>query len=342
MIDDTVEAVATRPEWLPHSFSPGGDRIASILIRRDEHDRLTFLTDRYFQNRYPVAVHDRKAIEKAAANARQGPLHFIFHTAFCGSTLLTRALTVPGRAMGLKEPIVLNDLALRMGSDDRNFDALLDLTLNLFARPFDEDGAVIVKAPNIANRLIEPVLGSRPESRAILLHSDLQSLMIAVVKEGLERRLWVRQLHAALSEWNASPVAHGPPVQQLTDLQIAGLVWLMQMRQFRDIAARYGDRVLLLNGAGLLEEPRQTLRACTDLFGLGVDDEAIAAIVEGQVFATHSKTVGAGYTIAARNQDYAAAEKAYGLEIGQATAWLDGVTRGFQSEPSMQADRAVR
>lgn len=339
MTDNTVEAVATQPEWLPHSFSPEGDRIASIFVPREQHDQLTFLTDRYFQHRYPVAVHDRIAVQKLAASAQQGPLHFIFHTAFCGSTLLTKALTVPGRVMGLKEPIVLNDLALRMGNDDRNFDTLLDLTLTLFARPFDENGAVIVKAPNIANRLLRPILESRPPSRAILLYSDLQSLMIAVVKEGLERRLWIRQLYAALSQWNPSVIAEGLAIQDLTDLQIAGLVWDMQMRHFGDIATRYGDRVMMLDGRALLKEPRETLRSCVDFLGLAVDEEAIDMIMEGDIFRTHSKTIGASYTPADHDQDYNAAGKAYGLEIRQATAWLESVTGGSPSVPTTSVDR---
>ena len=52
------------------------------------------------------------------------PPQYIFHSAFAASTLLARALDVPGVAMGLKEPAILNELAEAMRSNALPRDAL--------------------------------------------------------------------------------------------------------------------------------------------------------------------------------------------------------------------------
>ena len=46
-----------------------------------------------------------------AARGTDAPIHFIFHSAFCLSSVLARAFDMPGTSMGLKEPMLFNDLA---------------------------------------------------------------------------------------------------------------------------------------------------------------------------------------------------------------------------------------
>ena len=52
----------------------------------------------------------RPAVDVVRAAARPATMHFIFHSAFCCSTVLARAFDIPGIAMGLKEPPIYNDI----------------------------------------------------------------------------------------------------------------------------------------------------------------------------------------------------------------------------------------
>ena len=47
------------------------------------------------------------ALPLARLRAEARPIHFIFHTGYCCSTLLCRALDVPGVSMALKEPQIM-------------------------------------------------------------------------------------------------------------------------------------------------------------------------------------------------------------------------------------------
>lgn len=306
-----------------------------MLVPRAEHEKLTFLNDQYLGKSFKVAVNDRAEVEALATSAPEGPLHFIFHTGFCCSTLLVNALTVPGRTMGLKEPIVLNDLALRMTeAGPQADDALLRLTLRLFARPFDEGEAVIAKASNVANRLIGPTLDARPASRAILLYSDLPSMLAAVARQGLERRIWARQLFVVLSKWISVKLDGAlPNLIELPDLPLAALAWFLQVQYFREIARRYGEeRVLVLDSADLLARPYETLSKASAFLDLGLD-AMLDEIVQGRAFRTHSKRIGAAYSIEDRNRDLAAVQRSHGSEIQAAMQWLDRLTSSRSGPP---------
>ena len=95
------------------------------------------------------------------------------------------------------------------------------------------------------------------------------------------------------------------------------------MHHFSQIAARFGaERVTPINSAHLLANPREVLASVTQLFDLGLSPSRVGEIVDGPTFATHSKTIDAGYSIEQRQRDQQAAERAHGAEVKDATNWL--------------------
>ena len=99
-----VDAIARDATWLPHRYDPGHDSVHFVKVTREAHRAATFLTDDHLPtSSEPVVVRRAEAIAEASPPA---PLHFIFHSAFCGSTLLARAFDIEGVAMGLKEPVI--------------------------------------------------------------------------------------------------------------------------------------------------------------------------------------------------------------------------------------------
>src|SRR5690348_13589887 len=149
--------------------------LTSVFVPREKHSELMFLSDEHFAGQYRKATHPAAEIAAAARGAPQAPMHFIFHTAFCCSTLMLKALDVPGRTFGLKEPDVLINLANRfIRSDDPENRERLRLVLRLLSRPFESGETMIVKPTNFANRLIMPVLEMSPGTRAVLLYSDVR------------------------------------------------------------------------------------------------------------------------------------------------------------------------
>ena len=171
------------PEWLPHRHVEGQDRIRFVHVARGEHRRFPFLTDEYLGSERPL--HEVSAEQCLALPPV--PLHFLFHSAFCGSTMLLAGLDRPGVAMGLSEPQLLNDVVgfRRRGAQPAQVARLTEVAMRVLARPFAPGETNVVKPSNMLNPLAELMLAMRAEARAILLHAPLETFLISVVRKGL-------------------------------------------------------------------------------------------------------------------------------------------------------------
>ena len=127
-----------------------------------------FATDDYLgKEEKPVVIRREEA---AALLDGQAPIHFVFHSAFCASTMLVRAIDLPGSAMGISEPVILNDMAgwRRRGADVRRHATVMNDVLGQLSRPWGQGEAVVVKPSNVFNGLAMGALALRPEARALI------------------------------------------------------------------------------------------------------------------------------------------------------------------------------
>ena len=316
-------AVVADARWLADRYDPGHDAFHFRWVTRDEHRAAMFLTNEYLAASAPVVVGRGDAIAAAPPPA---PLRFIFHSAFCCSTLLARAVDAPGVAMGLKEPVVLNDLIgwKARGATPAELTAVLGDALALLARPFAPGEAVVVKPSNIVNGLASAMLALRPESRALLLVAPLRTFLGSITRKGMWGRVWVRDLLVKqIEDGTQWPGMTTPEFLCLTDLQAAAIGWLAQHAIFARIAARFPDRVRTLDSETLMAGPGVALTALAALFALDLDGPAIAA---GPVFAAHAKFGGA-FDGAARTAAREA-EGPFADEIDKVTIWAEAVAAG--------------
>jgi len=310
-------------EWLADRYDPEHDAVHFRRVSREAHRAATFLTDEYLPAAPPVVVGRG---ETMAASPPQAPLHFIFHSAFCCSTLLARAVDVPGGAMGMKEPVVLNDLVgwKARGASAADLTSVLNDALALLARPFAPGEAVVVKPSNVVNGLASATLALRPTARALLLHAPLGTFLGSIARKGMWGRLWVRDLLVKqIADGTQWPGMTMPEFLALTDLQAAAVGWLAQHAIFARMAARFPDRVRTTDSETLLADPATAMTALGRLFGLDLDGPAIAA---GPAFRAHAKFGGA-FDAAARAAARAD-EAAHADEIDKVTRWAEVVAAG--------------
>lgn len=286
-----IAAVADDPCWLADRYDPGHDAVHFRRVDRDGHRKATFLTPEYLgEETNPVVIRRADAL---AAVSQQAPIHFIFHSAYCCSTLLARAFDIPGVAMGLKEPLILNDMVgwRHRGADPRRLGESLDGSLTLLSRPFGDGEAIIIKPSNLCNGLAEAIMVLRPEAKALLLYAPLPIFLASVARKGMWGRLWVRELLVKqLREGFIDLGLEGDDYLGLTDLQAAAVGWLAQQALFARMAGRMGtERITTLDSERLLAAPADAMRELARHFGIPLGDAKLTEIVSGPAFRQHSK-----------------------------------------------------
>jgi hypothetical protein len=310
------------PAWLAHRYDAVGDRVQFVAVDRARHRAITFLTDEFLPEAKTPLVLGRAAA--LAAALPPGPVHFIFHSAFCCSTLLVRALDREGVAMGLSEPMVLNDIMgwrHRGEKDGARVTRVLGDMLSLLARPFGPGEAVVVKPSNLVNPLAPAMLALRPEARALLLVAPLPAYLGSIARKGLWGRVWVRDLLVKLMREGMTPFGiEGAELMKLTDMQVAAVGWLLQQQLFAGMAMRLGERVRTLDSDRLMAAPRAAVAALADHYGLALNAAAVDAIVAGPAFTRHSKS-GASFGAAERAAERDAGLAAHADEIDKVSVW---------------------
>lgn len=326
-IEADVNMVAADAAWLPAGLDPATRQISFVHVPRRFHANVSFLTQQYLPSVAPAALTlPSDAVQQALAPAGVAP-HFIFHSAFCCSTLLTRALDIPGISMGLKEPEILNELAT-LARQRRLEPEQLRLVARLLGRPFGAGEVVVVKPSNVANLLIPELMRAAPQSRALLLYAPLPRFLSSLARRGLWGRNWARKLFALLRR--DSPINFGYSEAELfeqTDLQVAALAWLLHHAQFLGLLRSMPDRVRALDSESLLADRAGVLIRLADLFGCPLTKDACERIAAGPVFAEHAKEVGRSYDPAARAADQASAQSANKEEIATVCQWAEAVGR---------------
>lgn len=305
--------------WYPHRYDAQNKRVLFARLDRQQIRGLTFLADHKPADSDQAWISAADLAKLDTSTIPAAPLHFVFHSAFVRSTLLTKALDVPGSVLGLSEPAILNDLAYA----PQDAQQLLSKVLALLGRPFGEAEAVVVKPSNTANGLIPAMMTDRPQAKAILLTGSVTNFLRSVHKKGMFGRRWGRRLYSHVMQFAPLDLGMSDSDKfEATDLQYAGLAWFLQQRHFAMLLdGGIGNRMRSLESDAFNKSRGQTLTAIDQLMGLGMGDAAIAEMVAGPVFTTHSKgggDIGERLEAEAKAADSAVVEE----EIAMVAQWI--------------------
>lgn len=291
--------------WLPHRLDMAKRTVTFGRFERAALSDVSFLDYRIedsAQSWAEVTIDELLAAD--CLDTSKKPV-FLFHTSYCCSTLLARALDQPGQVLALKEPEIIMGLsnAYRMAqnrSERETADKLRDVLLALIARPHIGDERVVVKPTNAANNITPIITGLKIP--VILLYGDLRGFLASVIKKGDPCKTIIRQIYRvyAMDNMGVSAIPQRDALA-LTDLQIAALVWRHQVELFNAILhdpARASARSL--DFRTLLNKPAETLAASSDHLKLGFDADHCNAVANGDLFRKDAKDTNLTYDAARR------------------------------------------
>jgi hypothetical protein len=313
--------IVADPEWLAHRYDEANDAFQYRKVSRARHAEVPFATDDCLgKEDNPVVIRREEA---ARLLTQQAPVHFIVHSAFCASTMLVRALDRPGSAMGISEPVMLNDMAgwRKRGADPRRHGMVMNDVLGQLSRPFEAGEAVILKPSNVFNGLAMGALALRPNARAVLLYAPIEEFLLSVARKGLWCRLWARELLENLLQDGMVDLGFEPrDYFRQSDLQVAGVGWLAQHGWFHRMAKQFGEgRIATLDSETLTQNPAASAARVAAHFALR--DRAEADYADHPAILRNSKS-GAAFERGERQMDQARARESFGDEIDKVAEWV--------------------
>lgn len=266
---------ARRPFWHPDRFDFAARQLRFVRMDRDAFRRSTFLDHRTVRpdDRSVTMELDVLAQMARTLNGHAATVHFIFHHAFCGSTLLTRCLDQVAACLPLREPFVLHQLATQ---PEGVVNAFLPITVGLLSRPFAAKQVSVIKPSDYLSARMLDLLAARAGAKAVFLHTDLPDFVAQILKLE-DRRSWIRtRLHPDFRRFAASL---GVRTSGLSDGEAAAAAWFAQRyNYFLNCERPGGTNLRSLDFRQLLRDPLGVIEELARWFAIPLSPEDLAAL----------------------------------------------------------------
>jgi hypothetical protein len=315
-------ALARDAAWFADDFDPQAQTVSFVHLDRARLAAAPFLDQRLDRRGAEQMRASFEALEPALPLARLG---FIWHTSFCCSTLIARALDAPGKNLALREPAITMKLAAakRGGwfAPQHLGDRLPSLVFRLLARRFEEREQVLIKPTNTVNTLLEDA-NRLTSGKMLFLYSDCREFLASIAKKKLDGYIFARKLFT-ISANDGGPLGKLPPQQlfEMSDLQIAALTWQMQIGHFRRVMASLGNRAASLDCASFLADPAGVLSRLDRFFELGLGGAHIESVVAGPLMTRNAKDESQSYGAELRRKERDALAQALGADLDRIIEW---------------------
>jgi hypothetical protein len=247
--------------------------------------------------------------------------HAIFHVSHCGSTLVSRLVAELPDNLPVRESLVALGLAVTRRDLDRaesrldgaTWDRLFDTASRLLSRTYRPGQRAVLKFTSACGNLVTPVLQRNTDSKALLLHTDLETWLTVMLRDENVRHNgrfyaqdWLKDLHALTGRRDLRLAALG-------DAQQFAVNWLATMLQFERAIQQYPQRAQRCDFEPFLADTVAGLTDVGSFFGL--DTAGAAAIAAGPLLKSYAKNPAKPFDRAARDLELKATRQRSGAEI---------------------------
>lgn len=319
---EALEYPFDSPDTYFHRFDLETADLVFIRMNRELFAKSTFLDDRLQrldgqEARVPFAAlwkHYRDI------ECNDAPAGIVFHTAYCGSTLLARAIDVVPSVLVLREPVALLQLALGAVTPPPEYEVadLLELACALYSRTYPEaESQVAIKVSSVCGVLGR---GLVREGRAVLLYADLVDSILSHLKHPgriKEARAFFPAFTSALTGSPLSP-------QAFSDSQVIAINWSCLVHPIGVLTgAQVATRVTKSN---LLASPVDTIGEILSSLKIRPAEDLAQRLREAQTFSLHSKSSGTNqkeFDANAREDVMLSLAEKHAGELKGIDSWLD-------------------
>ncbi len=336
------------PDHLAYKFNFATENVEFLPISRSDIRRVSSLSREFIDSsRQPVPVPLAELVPMLSSST-QAPVEntprFIFHTAFCASTFLSRCLDVEGVSIGLREPQILLDAAnakrLKWQSrstslDYRQLPKLALLLLQKHALPSEK---LVIKPINSVNNIIPELMQITGSTKSLMLYTDAKNFLLSTLKKGEESKFAVRAMFdlircdfTHLEKLRITDTIH------MTDLKIILTLWRLQIEQAEMALRTFAPQEVMasLYSEQLIEHPVDSLRAANQFLDLGISSDQLDQIASSDRRFTDAKNTSEQFSVEKRKEAYAKVENFYGGELDKGLGWMVHSNPGTRLQPKL-------
>jgi hypothetical protein len=336
------------PDYLAYKFNFATENVEFLPLSKSDIRRVSSLSREFIDSSrqlIPVPLAQLAPMLNSPAKPLvENPPRFIFHTAFCASTFLSRCLDVEGISIGLREPQILLDAAnakrLKWSSrstsiDYRQMPKLALLLLQKHAAPSEN---LIIKPINSVNNIIPELMQITGSAKSLMLYTDAKNFLLSTLKKGEESKFAVRAMFDLircdfphLEKLRVTDTIH------MTDLKIILTLWRLQIKQAELALRTFAPQNVMasLYGEQLIENPLNALRAANQFLDLGISSDQLDQIASSDRRFMDAKNASQQFSVEKRNEAYAKVESFYGGELDKGLGWMMHGNPGTQLRPNL-------
>lgn len=170
------------PRWFPVDFDGPRREVHFLTVTESLIEASAFVDSRLSVD---FSAAEIVPLDTLPVLPPQPPPVWLWHTSFCGSTLLAKMLHVAPYSVALREPLLLRRWsdACRAGQQTQSFQRAL---LPWLCRPWAPHGKVLIKPTHAALNIALDLMAVYPASRGIVLLSSLEDFLVSHLKKTVE------------------------------------------------------------------------------------------------------------------------------------------------------------
>ena len=301
-----IDTIKTCPDLFPARIQFAQDKAYFVKMTPALFEQSVFLD--------PARMKGTCVIETNLAwlqNATNGievqAMPMIFHTAFCGSTLMSQALGSVYGCLSLREPELPGSIAAYLRSQNASAaekNEWFERLMGLLSRRYEVDQPAMIKANDNANPLMIELLERKPDAPVLFMYTPLREFLSGCLKTE-SRRDWIRNRFNT----NCSAAAHYLNMPEDFSLkedafsEMAAVYWSYNIAMFQEAWGIAPKNLRSLDFNDMLKDPMKALTACAELFQLRQRAEADPAVEIEKLFGVYSKNSKLNYSPQKRRDD---------------------------------------
>ena len=259
------------------------------------------------------------------------PMHFLFMTDFCGSTLFAKSLMALQGLFVFLEPRIFAELSVYKRGNDfhgkpyiKLWEQSLEVALHLMSRQFQEGEVILSKEWPPTNYIMGDLLSTNKMSRGIFLYGSLEDYLNAVFRHPGRRKFTRKRVLKILKETKLFEPLNSIDKAGLDDGNIAVVHWLTQMYLYLRTIEEYPEvKLCSIASVDFYKDPAFVITKAANFLRCAIPYEQAMDVTLGPLFKTHSKNSKLQYTEKDRIKDINNTRQKYAKEIRRSILWAN-------------------